>query len=91
MLLSVDQWKWLGRMLGGNESYTNSISGHSYITLSRLSDVTDWYLLTYNNNIEVEIHRYSDVSNYDISYLHTLWNLWATEQQRYKNELDRIL
>ena len=91
MVLSDKQWDGLERMLGGNKSYTNSISGHSYITLSRLSDVTDWYLLTYNNNIEVEIHRYSDVSNYDISYLHTLWNLWATEQQRYKNELDRIL
>ena len=82
MVLSDKQWDGLKRMLGGNESYTNSISGHSYITLSRLSDVQDSYLLTYNNNIEVEIHRYSDVSNYEISYLHTLWNLWATEQQR---------
>ena len=91
MVLSDKQWDGLKRMLGGNESYTNSISGHSYITLSRLSDVQDSYLLTYNNNIEVKIHRYSDVSNYDISYLHTLWNLWATEQHRYKNELDRIL
>lgn len=91
MVLSDKQWDGLGRMLGGNESYTNSISGHSYITLSRLSEVQDSYLLTYNNNIEVEIHRYSEVSNYDVSYLHTLWNLWAAEQQRYKNELDRIL
>ena len=85
MVLSDKQWDGLKRMLGGNESYTNSISGHSYITLSRLSDVQDSYLLTYNNNIELEIHRYSDVSNYDTYYLHTLWNLWATEQHRYKN------
>lgn len=91
MLLSVDQWKWLGRMLGGNEIYTNSVSGHSYITLSRLSDVQDSYLLTYNNNIDVEIHRYSHISKYDISILHTLWNLWFAEQKRYNNELDRIL
>lgn len=99
MVLSDKQWDGLKRMLGGNSEYTNSLSGHSYITLntisrcslSRLSDVQDSYLLTYNNNIEVEIHRYSDVSNYEISYLHTLWNLWSTEQQRYKNELDRIL
>jgi len=82
MVLSDKQWKWLGRMLGGNESYTNSISGHSYITLSRLSEVQDSYLLTYNNNIEVEIHRYSEVTNYDVSYLHTLWNLWFTEQKK---------
>lgn len=91
MVLSDKQWDGLKRMLGGNSEYTNSISGHSYITLSRRSEVQDSYLLTYNNNIEVEIHRYSEVSNYDISYLHTLWNLWAAEQQRYKNELDRIL
>ena len=99
MLLSVEQWKWLGKMLGGNESYTNSVSDHSYITLSRLSDVQDSYLLSYNNNIDVEIHRYSHISIYDISILHTLWNLWATEQKRNKfvdwvkesNELDRIL
>ncbi len=93
MVLNNKQWDGLKRMLGGNSEYTNSISGHrdSYITLSRLSDVQDSYLLTHNNNIEVEIHRYSDVSNYDVSYLHTLWNLWAVEQQRYKNELDRIL
>jgi len=90
MVLSDKQWNGLKRMLGGNSEYTNSVySGH--ITLSRLSDVQDSYLLTYNNNIEVEIHRYSEVSNYDVSYLHTLWNLWATDQQRYKNELDRIL
>ena len=91
MVLSDKQWDGLERMLGGNKSYTNSISGHSFITLSRRERYKDWYLLTYNNNIEVEIHRYTDVSNYEISYLHTLWNLWATEQQRYKNELDRIL
>jgi hypothetical protein len=82
MVLSDKQWNGLKRMLGGNESYTNSVSGHSYITLSRLSEVQDSYLLTYNNNIEVEIHRYSEVSNYDVSYLHTLWNLWVMHTQR---------
>lgn len=82
MVLSDKQWGGLKRMLGGNSEYTNSISGHSYITLKRLSDVQDSYLLTYNNNIEVEIHRYSEVSNYDISYLHTLWNLWVKDTQR---------
>jgi hypothetical protein len=82
MVLSDKQWNGLKRMLGGNESYTNSVSGHSYITLSRLSEVQDSYLLTYNNNIEVEIHRYSEVSNYDVSYLHTLWNLWVWDTQR---------
>lgn len=91
MVLSDKQWDGLKRMLGGNSEYTNSLSGQTYITLKRLSDVQDCYLLTYNNNIEVDIHRYSDVSKYDVSYLHTLWNLWAAEQQRYKNELDRIL
>ena len=89
MVLSDKQWDGLKRILGGNSEYTNSISGHSYITLSRRSEVQDSYLLTYNtqrlasnNNIEVEIHRYSDVSNYDISYLHTLWNLWVKDTQR---------
>ena len=90
MVLSDKQWDGLKRILGGNESYTNSISGHSYITLSRLSDVQDSYLLTYNNNIDaiecahsmVEIHRYSEVANYDVSYLHTLWNLWVKDTQR---------
>jgi len=82
MVLSDKQWNGLKRMLGGNESYTNSVSGHSYITLSRLSEVQDSYLLTYNNNIEVEIHRYSEVTNYDVSYLHTLWNLWVMDTQR---------
>jgi hypothetical protein len=88
MVLSDKQWNGLKRMLGGNESYTNSVSGHSYITLSRLSEVQDSYLLTYNNNscmtswIEVEIHRYSEVANYDVSYLHTLWNLWVKDTQR---------
>ncbi len=91
MVLNNKQWDGLKRMLGGYSEYVNSISGQTYITLSRLSDVQDSYLLTHNNNIEVEIHRYSEVSNYDISYLHTLWNLWATEQQRYKNEWDGLL
>lgn len=91
MVLSDKQWDGLKRMLGGNSDYTNSLSGHSYIVLKRLSDAQDSYLLTYNNNIEVEIHRYSYISKYDISILHTLWNLWVVEQQRYKNELDRIL
>jgi hypothetical protein len=81
MVLSEHQWNSLGRMLGGEESYTNSVSGHSYITLSRLSDIQDSYLLTYNNNIEVEMHRNTDVSNYDVSYLHTLWNLWVKDTQ----------
>lgn len=92
MVLSDKQWDGLKRMLGGNERYRRFESTTiEFITLSRLSDVQDSYLLTYNNNIEVEIHRYSEVSNYDVSYLHTLWNLWAAEQQRVKNELDRIL
>ena len=82
MVLSDKQWNGLKRILGGNSEYVNSISGHSYITLSRLSEVQDSYLLTYNNNIEVEIHRYSEVTNYDVSYLHTLWNLWFTEQKK---------
>lgn len=82
MVLSDKQWNGLKRMLGGNSEYTNSLSNHSYITLSRLSEVQDSYLLTYNNNIEVEIHRYSEVSNYDVSYLHTLWNLWVIDTQR---------
>lgn len=89
MVLSDKQWGGLKRMLGGNSEYTNSLSGQSYITLSRLSDVQDSYLLTYNNNIEVEIHRYSEVSNYDISYLHTLWNLWVKDTQHHiRKELD---
>ncbi len=89
MVLSDKQWGALKRMLGGNSEYTDSISGHSSITLSRLSDVQDSYLLTFNNNIEVEIHRNTEISNYDISYLHTLWNLWVKSvAHRYSKELD---
>lgn len=101
MVLSDKQWDGLGRMLGGNTEYVNSLTGRSYITLARLSVVQDSYLLTYSNwhpsddnNIEIEIHRYSHISKYDLSILHTLWNLWATEQivkNEVNNELDRIL
>ena len=87
IVLSDKQWNSLGRMLGGNSEYSDSLSGgDSTITLKRISDVQNSYLLTYNNNIEVEIHRYSEVSKYDLSYLHTLWNLWVVHQ--YPKELD---
>ena len=87
IILSDKQWNSLSRMLGGNSEYSDRVSGGgSTITLKRISDVQDSYLLTYNNNIEVEIHRYSEVSNYDLSYLHTLWNLWVAH--RYPKELD---
>ena len=86
VVLSDKQWTALSRILGGKESYTDSLSGREDITLKRLSDVQDSYLLIYNNNIEVEIHRYSEVSKYDLSYLHTLWSLWVVH--RYPKELD---
>ena len=93
MQLSERQWNALSRMLGGNSEFSNRVSTMSpfnsllwsTITLKRLSDVQDSYLLIYSDNpiglrfsiIEVEIHRYSDVSKYDLSCLHTLWNLWV--------------
>ena len=82
MRLTEKQWDGLKRMLGGNSEYTNSISGQPYITLQRKSDVQDSYLLTYNNHIEVEIHRNTEVSKYDVNHLHTLWNLWVFDTQR---------
>ena len=78
MILNDRQWKALGIILGGKDSYTNSLSGHSYITLQQ--GTWNSYILTYNNNIEVTIHKNVEVSNYDISYLHTLWNLWVKDK-----------
>jgi len=87
MILSERQWNALGKMLGGNSEYSDRISGGgSTITLKRISHLQNSYLLTYNGNIEVEIHRYSEISNYDLTLLHTLWNLWVA--RNYPKELD---
>jgi len=74
--LSDTQWGYLEKICGG-ESYFSKHHLSSYnITLKRLSDVQDSYLLTYNNNIEVEIHRNTEVDNTDMYYLKELCDSW---------------
>ena len=75
--LTDTQWGYLEKICGG-ESYTSKIhQSHTVsITLKRLSDVQDSYLLTYNNNIEVEIHRYTEIDSTDMYYLRELCDSW---------------
>jgi len=80
MQLSERQWNALSRMFGGNSEFSDRVSSLTTpagTTLKRLSDVQDSYLLIYNDSVEVEIHRYSELSKYHLSALHILWNLWV--------------
>ena len=75
--LSDTQWGYLEKICGWESYFTAEAHYSSYtITLKRLSDVQDSYLLTYNNNIEVEIHRNTEVDNTDMYYLKELCDSW---------------
>ena len=75
--LSDTQWGYLKKICGG-ESYTCRVhqSQIASITLSRYSEVQDSYMLTYNNNIEVEIHRNTHIDSTDMYYLRELCDSW---------------
>ena len=79
--LSDTQWGYLKKICGG-ESYTCRVHQPiKSITLSRHSEVQDSYLLTYNNNIEVEIHRNTQIDSTDMYYLRELCDDWICNKR----------
>jgi len=78
--LSDTQWGYLEKICGGESYFSKPQFEYYDITLKRLSDVQDSYLLTYNNIIEVEIHRNTEVDSTDMYYLKELCDDWI----RYK-------
>ena len=74
--LSDTQWGYLEKICGG-ESYTCRVHHPvEFVTLSRHSEVQDSYLLAYNNNIELEIHRNTEIDSTNMYYLRELCDSW---------------